>query len=101
MAEERANVLDRRSGPSTHLRRRVAQLVTPDLAQASGLGVAPQVPVERRVRDREGADALGLNGPASGRARGENRLPSRLRQLAAPDCAPLRAGLVPGRAFAR
>jgi hypothetical protein len=101
MPEERADVLERRSGPSTSLGCRVTKNVAPDLAQASGLRVAPQVPVERGVRDGEGASAIGPDGPASGRGRGEGRLPGRLRQLAAPDCAALRADLVPCRSSAR
>jgi len=101
MPEERADVLDRSPGSSTSLGCRVTKDVAPDLAQASGLRVAPQVPVEGPVRDGEGGSAVGPDAPSRGRSRGEDRLPGRFRQLAAPDCAPLRADLVACRSSAR
>jgi len=94
MAEKRANVLDRRSGRSPKLRRRVAQHVGRHVRESRRLGVAPQMRVQGRIGDGEDGRPVIANRPAGGRGGTQDRLPGRIRHLPAPDRATFSADLV-------
>ena len=71
----------------------MTQNVRRDVGQTRGRRVAPQVRVERRVRD--GEDELSVPHPMTcGIGRVEHREPGRLRQLSAPDPTALGAHFV-------
>jgi hypothetical protein len=94
MAEERRNLFDRGPGQSAELRGAVPQFVAPHRAESRGLGVVPQMGVERGIRHGEGTSVVSGKRAASGLGGAEDRLPGRGGELAASDRATLGADLV-------